>query len=179
MTGDTTSGGIGQAGALACNLVALIDAVAGLRQAQANAAQAAAARAAAEQLHAALSAARIRVTQPGQTPARSARHAAATADFPLPPADILATAVSTDSAEQRSTPQVAQPPARARPARQHPADCAPTDCPRGQFWPGDVAHTGRSSSLHCGRPPGPTLPRRQSRQAGGLVTEREPVEGPR
>jgi hypothetical protein len=112
MTGGTTSGGIGQAGALAGNLVALNDAVAGLRQAQAVAA-----RSAAEQLHAALTAARIRVTQPGQTPARSARHAAAAADFPLPPADILATAVSTDSAEQRSTPQVAQPSARARPTR--------------------------------------------------------------
>ena len=49
---------MGQAGALAANLVALIDAVAGLRQAQAHAAQAAAARTAAEQLHTALTAAR-------------------------------------------------------------------------------------------------------------------------
>jgi hypothetical protein len=50
MTGGTPGDGMGQAGALACNLVALIDAVAGLRRAQAHAAQAAAARAAAEQL---------------------------------------------------------------------------------------------------------------------------------
>jgi len=117
MTGGTTGDGMGQAGALAANLVALIDAVAGLRQAQAHAAQAAAARTAAEQLHAALTAARVRVTQPGQTPARSARHAAAAAEFPLPLADVLAAAVSTDSAEQRSKPQMAQPPARARPTR--------------------------------------------------------------
>ena len=117
MTGGTTGDGMGQAGALAGNLVALIDAVAGLRQAQAHAAQAAAARAAAEQLHAALTAARIRVTRPGQTPARSARHTAAAAEFPLPLADILAAAVSANSAEQRSTPQVAKPPARAKPTR--------------------------------------------------------------
>ena len=117
MTGGTTGDGMGQAGALAANLVALIDAVAGLRQAQAHAAQAAAARTAAEQLHAALTAARARVTHPGQTPARSARHAAAAAEFPLPLADVLAAAVFTDSAEQRSKPQIAQPPARARPTR--------------------------------------------------------------
>jgi len=117
MTGGTTADGMGQAGALAGNLVVLIDAVAGLRQAQARAAQAAAARAAAEQLHAALTAARIRVTRPGQTPPRSARHAAAAAEFPLPLADVLAAAVSADSAEQRSKPQVAEPPARARPTR--------------------------------------------------------------
>lgn len=43
MTGGTTGDGMGLAGALAGNLVALIDAVAGLRQAQAHAAQAAAA----------------------------------------------------------------------------------------------------------------------------------------
>jgi ElaB/YqjD/DUF883 family membrane-anchored ribosome-binding protein len=73
---------MGQVGALAANLVALIDAVAGLRQAQAHAAQAAAARTAAEQLHAALTAARAHVTHPGQTLARSARHAAAAAEFP-------------------------------------------------------------------------------------------------
>ena len=117
MTGGTTSGGIGQAGALAGNLVALIDAVAGLRQAQAHAAQAAAARAAAEQLHTALTAARKRETPPGQARARSARHAAATAEFPLPLADVLGAAVSADSAEQRLKPQEAKPPARARPTR--------------------------------------------------------------
>jgi len=104
MTGGTTGDGMGQAGALAANLVALIDAVAGLRQAQAHAAQAAAARTAAEQLHAALTAARAHVTHPGQTLARSARHAAAAAEFPLPLADVLAAAVFTDSAEQRSKP---------------------------------------------------------------------------
>ena len=117
MTGGTTGDGMGQAGALAASLVALIDAVAGLRQAQAHAVQAAAARRATEQLHSALTAARIRVTHPGQNPARSARHAAAAAEFPLPLADVLAAAVSTDSAEQQSKPQMAQPPARARPTR--------------------------------------------------------------
>ena len=84
MTGGTPGDGMGPAVALAGNLVALIDAVAGLRQAQAHAAQAAAARTAAEQLHAALTAVRTRVTRPGQTPARSARHVAATAEFPMP-----------------------------------------------------------------------------------------------
>ena len=117
MTAGTPGDGMGHAGALACNLMAVIDAVARLRQAQARAAQAAAARAAAEQLHAALTAARIPVTRPGQTPARSARPAAAAAEFPLSLADVLAMAVSADSAEQRSKPQVAKPPARARPTR--------------------------------------------------------------
>ncbi len=117
MTGGTTGDGIGQAAALASKLVALIDSVAGLRQAQAHAAQAAAARAAAEQLHTALTAARKRETPPGQAPARSARHAAAAAEFPLPLADVLAAAVSADSAEQRLKPQEAKPPARARPTR--------------------------------------------------------------
>jgi hypothetical protein len=117
MTGGTTGDGMGQAGALAADLVALIDAVAGLRQAQAHAAQAAAARTAAEQLHAALTAARVRVAHPGQTPARFARHTAAAAEFPLPLADVLAAAVSTDSAERRSKPQMAQTPARAGPIR--------------------------------------------------------------
>jgi hypothetical protein len=117
MTGGTPGDGMGHAVALAGKLVALSDAVAGLRQAQAHAAQAAAARQAAEQLHAALTAARIRVTRPGQTPARPARPAAAAAEFPLPLADVLAAAVSTDSAEQRSKLQGAQPPARARPTR--------------------------------------------------------------
>ncbi len=106
MTGGTPGDGMGDAVALAGKLVALSDAVAGLRQAQAHAAQAAAARQAAEQLHAALTAARIRVTRPGQTSPRSARPAAAAAEFPLPLADVLA-AVSADSAEQRSKPQVA------------------------------------------------------------------------
>ena len=117
ISGGTTADGMGPVVALAGNLVALIDAVAGLRRAQAHTAQAAAARAAAEQLHAALTAARTRVTRPGQTPARSARHFAAAAEFPLPPAHVLAAAASTDSAEQRSKPQVAKPPARAKPTR--------------------------------------------------------------
>jgi hypothetical protein len=115
MTGGTPGDGMGPAVALASNLVVVIDAVAGLRQAQAHAAQAAA-RAAAEQLHTALTAARKRETRPGQTPARSARHAAA-AEFPLPLADVLAAAVSADSAEQRLKPQVAKPSTRARPTR--------------------------------------------------------------
>jgi hypothetical protein len=117
MTDGTPGDGRGHAGALAGNLVGLIDAVAGLRQAQAHAAQAAAARTAAEQLSATLTAARIRLPRAGQTPARSAWPAAAAAEFPLPLADVLAAAVSSGSAEQRSTPQVAKPPARARPTR--------------------------------------------------------------
>lgn len=116
MTGGTSGDGMGQAVALAGRLVALSDVVAGLRQAQAHAAQAAA-RQAAEQLHAALTAARIRVTRPGQTLASFARPAAAAAEFPLPLAGVLAAAASAESAEQRSKPQVAKPPARARPTR--------------------------------------------------------------
>ena len=116
MTAGTPGDGMGHQGALASNLMAVIDAVAGLRQAQAHAAQAAAAHTAAEQLHTALTAARKRETRPGQTPARSARHAAA-AEFPLPLADVLAAAASADSAEQRLKPQVAKPSARTRPTR--------------------------------------------------------------
>ncbi len=53
-TAGATGDGISQAGALAASFAALIDAVAGLRQARALAVQAATARSAAEQLHAAL-----------------------------------------------------------------------------------------------------------------------------
>lgn len=178
MTDGTSGGGIGPAATLGGNLVALIDAAAGLRQAQAHAAQAAAARTAAEQLHAALAAARICVRRPGQTPARSAWHAAAAAAFPLPLADVLAAAASTDSAEQRSTPQVAQPPARAGLLASTPRGLRPDRLPSRSILAGATSHL-QDARRHCGWPPEPTLPPRQSRQAGALVTEREPAKGPR
>ncbi len=68
MTGDGGGDGMGQAGALARNLVSLVDAVAELRVAQAHAAQAAAARQAAEQLYAAFGRARDRVPRAGGAP---------------------------------------------------------------------------------------------------------------
>ena len=68
LAGGTGDQNIGQAGTLAANLATLMEAVAALRQAQALVAQAAAARSAAEQLHAALTAARARVTHPSPTP---------------------------------------------------------------------------------------------------------------
>jgi hypothetical protein len=121
MTGQAAGEGTGQAGALAANLVALAEAVAGLREAQAHAAQAAAARKTAEQLSAAFSQARRRASHPGHTHARPARAGGsaerAQADFPLPLAEVVTAAAAQGSAVDRSRPQVAQPPARARPAR--------------------------------------------------------------
>jgi hypothetical protein len=70
--------GVAHVDALAQNLVALVDAVAGLRQVQAHAAQAAAARKAAEQLHAAFTRARGRIPHPGQAgPRQAGPHTAA------------------------------------------------------------------------------------------------------
>ena len=121
MTGQAAGEGTGQAGALAANLVALAEAVAGLREAQAHAAQAAAARKTAEQLSAAFSQARRRASHPGHTHARPARAGGsaerAQADFPLPLAEVVTAAAAQGSAVDRSRPQVAQPPARAKPAR--------------------------------------------------------------
>ena len=121
MAGSVAGDGVGQAGVLVANLVALADAVAGLRQAQAHAAQAAAARAAAEQLHAAFTQAWARVPQPSQAHVSTTRPGTqagrAQADFPLPLAEVLAAAAAADSAEPRSRPRIAQPPARARPTR--------------------------------------------------------------
>jgi hypothetical protein len=71
--------------------LALVDAVAGLRAAQAHAAQAAAARQAAEQLHAALAQARQN--------------------------NWLANAVSFEAADVPSRAHVVKPPTRAGPAR--------------------------------------------------------------
>lgn len=116
LTGRATGDGPGQAGALAASLT-LIDAVAGLRQAQARAAQAAAARAAAQQLHEAVTAARKGMQPPAQAPVRFARHTPAAVDFPLPLAEALAASVSMDPVQQPSKPQVVRPPPRARPTR--------------------------------------------------------------
>ncbi|HUY46053.1 MAG TPA: hypothetical protein VMV92_10050 [Streptosporangiaceae bacterium] len=121
MTGGSVGDGTGQAGALVANLVALADAVAGLREAQAHAAQAAAAREAAEQLHAAFTQARGRALHPGRVHPRPTRPSApagrAHDDFPVPLAQVLPVAVAEESVDVGSRPQAAQPPARARPAR--------------------------------------------------------------
>ena len=120
MAGDGRDGLLG-AGALAANLAALIDAVAGLRQAQAHGAQAAAARRAAEDLHAAFAQARGRAPHPRQAHARADRPGdpadRAQADFPVPLVNALRMAAAQDSAELRSRPRAAPPPVRARPAR--------------------------------------------------------------
>jgi hypothetical protein len=114
------SEGVAHVGALAQNLIALVDAVAGLRQAQAHAAQAAAARKAAEQLHAAFIQARGPIPHPGQaSPRRAGPHTAAgraQADFPMPLASVLAaTSPGEYSPGSRSSPRVVQPPPRPRP----------------------------------------------------------------
>jgi len=72
MTGQAAGQGAGPAGALAASLIALTEAVAGLREAQAHAAQAAAARRAAEQLYAAFTQAQRRAPHPGQVRNRAA-----------------------------------------------------------------------------------------------------------
>ena len=120
MTGQAAGDGTGQAGALAANLVALADAVAGLREAQAHAAQAAAARQAAEQLSCRVqpgpaAGATSRAHPSGARPGGAAERAQA--DFPLPLAEVVTAAAAQGSAVARSRPQVAQPPARAKPAR--------------------------------------------------------------
>jgi len=121
MTGQAAGQGAGPAGALAASLIALTEAVAGLREAQAHAVQAAAARGAAEQLHAAFTQARRRAPHPGQVrnraawpggPARRAQD-----DFPVSLTEVVNAAAAQDPAGQRSRPHVTQPPTRARPAR--------------------------------------------------------------
>jgi len=114
--GDLTS----QVGVLVANLMELADAVAALRQAQAQATQAAAAREAAEHLHAALTQPRSRMPNFGQAQTRRAQARISLgrtqADFPVPPAEALQT-VTQDGANGRFRPHTRQPPTRARPAR--------------------------------------------------------------
>ncbi|HUY45687.1 MAG TPA: hypothetical protein VMV92_08175 [Streptosporangiaceae bacterium] len=122
MTGQAAAGqGAGPAGALAASLIALTEAVAGLRDAQAHAAQAAAARRAAEQLQAAFTQARRRAPHPGQIRNRAAWPGGpadrAQDDFPVSLIDVVNAAAAQDPAAQRPRPHVTQPPARARPAR--------------------------------------------------------------
>ena len=118
MTGDTGGDGMGEAGALARNLVSLVDAVAELRVAQAHAAQAAAARQAAEQLYAAFGRARDRGSRAGGIISPAARPGSRTdAEFPIPVTEVLAVGSADPAAGVGSSPRVAQPPARARPAR--------------------------------------------------------------
>ena len=121
MTGQAARPGTGPARALAASLIALTEAVAGLREAQAHAAQAAAARRTAEQLHAAFTRARRRAPDPGQARDHVARRGGpagrAQDDFPVSLTDVVNAASTQDPVGQRSRPHVAQPPARARPAR--------------------------------------------------------------
>jgi hypothetical protein len=87
---------MGQAGALARNLVSLVNAVADLRAAQEYTAQAAAARQAAEHMHAALTQARERLPHAGRArgqtnqPGGPARRV--DTEFPVPVKEILAAA---------------------------------------------------------------------------------------
>ena len=117
----TGGDGISEAGPLARNLLSLIDAVAGLRAAQAHAAQAAAARRTAEQLHAAFMQAKEstaharRADAPGIGPDRPASRA--DAEFPVPVTELVDAAAEHGAAGAGSRPRVAQPPTRARPAR--------------------------------------------------------------
>ncbi|HUK72618.1 MAG TPA: hypothetical protein VLW50_28285 [Streptosporangiaceae bacterium] len=121
MSGANTGDGTGQAGALVASLMKLLDEVAGLREAQAHAAQAAAARQAAQQLHAAFTQARGLTAQPGQVHVRPRRPGPSpgprSADFPIPLAEVLA-AAAQDPAETDVAEQVRLPPARPGP----PAD---------------------------------------------------------
>ena len=118
MTGDTGGDGMGQAGALARNLVSLVDAVAELRAAQAHAAQAAAARQAAEQLYAAFGRARDRVPRAGGVTSPAARPGSRTdAEFPVPVGEVVAVGPRSRRTAGRVGPRVVQPPARARPGR--------------------------------------------------------------
>jgi hypothetical protein len=116
----TGGDGSSEAGPLARNLLSLIDAVAGLRAAQAHAAQEAAARQTAEQLHAAFMRARepasgmrgagVTVAGPGRPASR------ADGEFPVPVTE-LADAAAEHGTVAGSRPRVVQPSARARPAR--------------------------------------------------------------
>ena len=85
MTGTVLGGSTGQASALIASLIALIDAVAALRQAQEHAAQARAALQAAKQLHTAWTQARDRAPHPGRAHTRPTTAPARTlSDFPVP-----------------------------------------------------------------------------------------------
>jgi len=118
MTGDAGCDGMGQAGALARNLVSLVDTVADLRAAQAHAAQGAAARATAEQMHSAFSRARAGVPRV-DGPRRLAAPPGSRADveFPAPVSEALAVGSTREAAGVGSVPRGTQPSARARPAR--------------------------------------------------------------
>ncbi len=118
MTGQATGAGTGPAWALAAGLVALADAVAALRDAQAQAAQAAAARQAAEHLHRTFTHARSRPPERGAAPSQAARAARrAAAEFPMPLADILSAAASHPAASPAAPHPAARSPTRAMPAR--------------------------------------------------------------
>jgi len=146
MTGGTTVDGMGQAGALAANLVALIDAVAGLRRAQAR-------RPSRRRSFGRRGASRSSHRCPGtcDVPRPDLPGTPRPVLTPLPLADVLAATVSTDSAEQRSKPQVPQPGQGLLGKSRH-RGLRPTDCPlRRQLWPRRLAPIGRSSSLRCGR----------------------------
>jgi len=120
MAGDSGSHGAGQAGALARNLVMLVDAVSVLHAAQQHAAQAAAARQAAEQLYAAFGQARARVpsVQASAPAARPGGMSRADAEFPVPVAEVVTTGATPGAAGVRPRPgTAARPPASARPAR--------------------------------------------------------------
>jgi len=118
MTGDSGGDGMGQAGALARNLVSLVDAVAELRAAQAYAAQAAAARHSAEQLYAAFGRAGDPVPRAGGAHTPAVRpDSRADAEFPVPVGEVVAAGAAHQADGRGSGPHVVQPPARARPAR--------------------------------------------------------------
>jgi hypothetical protein len=122
ITGTTSGDGTDEVGALARNLVLLVEAVAGLRAAQEHAAQAAAARQAAEHMHAALIQARERLLHPGRAAGQTHWPGGPTrrtgADFPVPVTKVLAAATAAaHEAGVRPGRQVRLPPSRARPGR--------------------------------------------------------------
>jgi hypothetical protein len=115
MIGANSSSGAGQVSVLIANLIALVDAVAGLREAQMRAAQATAARTTAQQMHADWTQACRRAARPGygharppgpRTPSASAH---AQADFPVPIDEALR-AAARDSTDLRSRPHPPQHP---------------------------------------------------------------------
>jgi len=119
MTGQATGAGAGPAWVLAAGLVALADAVAALRDAQAQATQTAAARQAAEHLHRAFTRARSRPPDGGAAPGQAARPGPAgraAAEFPIPLADVLSAAASRPTAAPTRPYPAAPPPTRAKPA---------------------------------------------------------------
>jgi hypothetical protein len=121
MAGSTSADATLLAGALVANLVALVEAAAELREAQAHAAQAAAARKAAEQMHAALAHSRGRTPHLGQHYARSSRSGGpvgrAQADFPVPLSEVVRADAGPDSADVHAGTPRLQRAARARRGR--------------------------------------------------------------